>query len=144
MDNISKLVLTILSTFVATSLLAQCPGGGPCPYQQGGNTSGGSYSYDQPQYGGGFSGSSRPNFPRGRSSYYSNQSSNYPSFDSSMSQPYYDGQPMYHDGHPMQYDQGQMMGPGQHEICMSTLCLIPMINREVTRLTMELQHMVVT
>ncbi len=66
MRNLSKIALSILSTLVASSVFAQCPVGGPCPYQQGGYDSG-YYSggYGGGGYGGGYSGNysySSPNY----------------------------------------------------------------------------------
>lgn len=48
MRNLSKFALSVLSTLFASSVVAQCPIGGPCPYRQGGNVN--SYPDNSPSY----------------------------------------------------------------------------------------------
>lgn len=78
MRNLSKIALSILSTLVASSVFAQCPVGGPCPYQQGG--------YDSGYYGSGYSGGGYGGGYGGGNYSYSS-----PNYDSSPSYGYSSG-----------------------------------------------------
>lgn len=115
MRNLSKFALSILSTLVVSSVLAQCPAGGPCPYQQSGGYGGGGYSggYGD-SYGGGYGGNysySAPNYDSSPGYGYSSGTRDRTARGHYRNVPPNYGSDNYDGSAPMYY-QDQMGNPG--------------------------------
>lgn len=114
MRHLTKIALSVLSTLVVSSVFAQCPSNGPCPYRQGG--------YSNQSY------RSSPSYGYGEQTYYNAPSNTAPSYgysdqsyssgpsygyrDQSYNAPSY-GYDRYSGNQSGYYEQGHRMGyPG--------------------------------